>query len=536
MKNFLETVETAIALIRMTPMRALLIGNSLLVSALIILSNLHVLPLRLWDFIFFTLLFFLVALYRSGFIFALLIGVLPLEIINLAPAELGINLRPYQFLAVLLLAALGVRLLMRKISWPLFEIRFPDVIMGLFLLSSCAVIPFLPFLELMPVAVKQVLILLSFGLIYFLGRIFLKKESDIRIALPFFLSSVCIVLLYSLWQSIRFKMGLPDFEVMAGRPNGTLPEADFLGGFLAMILSGMIPFGLSFFFQERVSCLKKTGFALFLFLLFLILILTMARSGWLAAVTGMIIGGMLFYSRYGLFQALRTWDKDILWKGVRGKVFIGLPLAAALSVIIFFQLTSFDVFDRGTSLSSGLQKITISCDTDVAPPERIARIELLPSYGCRHIDLEAIEDERAAGHVVTEIFRDDPNISIRKNIYMESWSLIKAHPATGIGFGNVSHFFGIDGRGAGLNASNVFLEVWLGAGLVGFIAFMVFWFSFPIALMKNIFQAPDRKDSVMAIGLSAAWIAITVFNCFNSGLLIGTMWIFFSILVWAEKK
>ncbi len=533
MHSLIQSVGALFDRVRVTPIRALLCVNVLSVAFLIYLSNVRVLPLRLWDFVFFAVLFFLIALYRSGFVFALLVGMLPLETVNLAPLEFGINIRPYQFLAILLFCSILVRLATRRIKWPLFDVNFLDGLLGAFLLLVFLAIPFLPFPELSTVALKQSIILLSFGLLYLLGRIFLKKASDIRIAVAFFLSSVFIVLCYSLWQSLRFAWHLPSFEVMPGRPNGTLPEADFLGGLLAMILSGMVPFGLAFFFRENGTMIKKALFAIFFFSLSLILVLTVARSGWLAAAVGMIAGGGMFFLKNGIFSAVRTWDVEILRKAIFGKLFIVTPLFLALMTVIVFQLTAFDIFDRGESVASGLQKITVSClSSDTALPEALHSMDELAPNGCRHILLEEIEEENKLGHFVREVSRPDPNISVRKQIYAQSFALISAHPISGIGFGNASHFLGVDGNGRGLNASNVFLSVWLEGGLLAFIAFLIFWFSFPVLLLTRGILVSHQNDSVVVISPFASWVAMTVFNGFNSGLLLGSLWIFFAMLVW----
>ncbi len=534
MKNIFQTIEDFgdEILVRMTPIRVMLFGNVFLVLVLIILSNLQVLPLRLWDFIFFSVLFFLLALYRSGFVFALLVGMLPIETISLAPVEFGINLRPYQFFAVILFLAVLVRLVTKRIKWPLYRWCWQDIVMAVFLLSGFIMIPFLPSSLIHSTVLKQSFILLSFGLLYFLGRVFLKKSSDAGIAVSFFLSSIFVVVCYALWQNIRFTMNLPHFEVMPGRPNGTFPEADFFGGVLAAVVAGMTPFGLAFFFHGRASLARKFSFGFFLFFLFMILILTVARSGWLAAAIGIIVAGSVFFWRNGIVEALRLWNTEVLWRGVRGKLFIGVPILLATLTVSLFGLTNFNLLDRGGSIASGLQKITVSCSSDVMLPEKISGIEALDAYGCRHIDLEEIGTERVNGRFVSETFRDDPNISVRKNLYREAWMLIRDHPITGIGWGNTSHFFGTDGRGAGMNASNVFLEVWLGSGVFGFFAFMIFWFSFLILLMKYIIQYDEKDDTVIAISLIASFVAITVFNSFNSGLLLGSLWIFFSVLVW----
>ena len=517
---------------RVTPMRAMLFGNMLAVFFLILLSNLEVLPFRFWDFVFFSVLFFLIALFRSGFVFALLVGMLPLETVDLAPLEFGIGIRPYQFLAALLAVALVIRLVTKRARWPLFLPARIDSVLFVFLLMPLIAIPFLPFSEFASVGLRQGIILLSFGLLYFLGRVFLKKESDVRIALMFFLSSVFVVSCYAFWQNIRFRAGLPSFEVMSGRPNGTLPEADFFGGLLSMILSGMIPFGLSFFFGETVSIARKAVFVLFLFVFSLLLILSVARSGWLAAVIGMAVGAGTFFLHRGLLRALRRRDGGFFRNALSGKLFVGMPILLAIGAVLLFHLTPFDVFDRGRSVSSGLQKITVSCDrADTDLPGTIASVDELMPLGCRHILLEEIEAEKGSGHFVRETYRPDPNIDMRKNIYVESWKLAKAYPMSGIGFGNLSRFLGIDGNGRGLNASNVFLEVWIGSGIFGFILFIIFWFSFPILLLRRILRVSDDRMALLSISFLASWLALTVFNSFNSGLLLGSLWIFFAASV-----
>jgi hypothetical protein len=57
-----------------------------------------VLPLEPVNFFFFAFVTLLASLYRPGWVFLLLIALLPLEIVNLAPALFGgIEIRPYQF-------------------------------------------------------------------------------------------------------------------------------------------------------------------------------------------------------------------------------------------------------------------------------------------------------------------------------------------------------------------------------------------------------------------------------------------------------
>src|SRR3989344_9503023 len=88
----------------------LVIGNIVAGSALIILSHTNVLPLDPVNFLFFSFVGFLCALYRPGWAFLFLVGMLPYEIVTLAPSSFGVSIRPYQWVLVLVTLALAVRL------------------------------------------------------------------------------------------------------------------------------------------------------------------------------------------------------------------------------------------------------------------------------------------------------------------------------------------------------------------------------------------------------------------------------------------
>ncbi|MDR3559345.1 MAG: hypothetical protein P4L58_03025, partial [Candidatus Pacebacteria bacterium] len=97
------------------PKTYLLIANVLLVFFLILLGNFKVVPLDTGDFVFFALLVFMLAIYRSGWAFLIFVGLIPLENINLAPAELEMTIRPYQFLGTFIIAALLVRFFTKRL-------------------------------------------------------------------------------------------------------------------------------------------------------------------------------------------------------------------------------------------------------------------------------------------------------------------------------------------------------------------------------------------------------------------------------------
>jgi hypothetical protein len=210
---------------------------------------------------------------------------------------------------------------------------------------------------------------------------------------------------------------------------------------------------------------------------------------------------------------------------------ITISFVLALSVVFFFHLTSFHLFDRASSTASGLQEITIACDQNSSIsvlPEKIANTEQLSQWHCRHIMLEEIGSEQAAGKFISTVYRDDPNVAIRKEIYVKVKEQIMNHPVSGIGWGSIASILGTDERGAGLNASNMFLEIWLGSGIIGLLAFVVFWFGTAIMALRKFFQSVGTERFFLLFFLSS-WVGITVFDMFNSGILLGFFFLYLAL-------
>jgi O-antigen ligase len=143
--------------------------------------------------------------------------------------------------------------------------------------------------------------------------------------------------------------------------------------------------------------------------------------------------------------------------------------------------------------------------------------------------LEEIENEQSVGYFITTVYRNDPNISIRHEIYEKTIHEIQNHPVTGIGWGSIASVLGTDERGAGLNASNVFLEIWLGSGLIGLIAFAIVWFGAAIQAGVRLFRNRMPDEEPLLLFVLSAWAGITVFNLFNSGILLGFFFLFLSL-------
>nr|MBP6889465.1 hypothetical protein [Candidatus Moranbacteria bacterium] len=95
-----------------------------------------------------------------------------------------------------------------------------------------------------------------------------------------------------------------------------------------------------------------------------------------------------------------------------------------------------------------------------------------------------------------------------------------------IGWGIVGAHLGVDNQGSMLNASNIFLEFWLGSGLVGVGAFSLLWFLYGFQSGRRTLVG-GGSEVAFHLFFHLVWIGFTVFNLFNSGILLG---IFFAFL------
>ena len=96
----------------------LVLANITLVLLAIIFSNAGMLPFKNFgDVAFFAALALILAIYRPGWSFLLFIGSIALENINLAPTNLGIMLRPYQFMGLITVIAILFRFFSKKLSF-----------------------------------------------------------------------------------------------------------------------------------------------------------------------------------------------------------------------------------------------------------------------------------------------------------------------------------------------------------------------------------------------------------------------------------
>ncbi len=518
-----------------TQNKALLVsGNVLLGIALIILGNTHVLPLDPVNFIFFSFVIFLFALYRPGWAFLFFVGLMPFEIIHVAPVSFGIDVRPYQWVALLLFLAVILRFFAHKLPFDLVRPKWFDWLLLVIPVGALIAIVNAPFLG---SSLKQALVVFSFGLVYAVGRIFWQSWEDVKQSIPFFITSSFVVLSYALWQNIRFLFGKESFQVMTGRPNATFSEADWLGLFVVIVLSILATFVFRMFFSEeqeqkersipeRVLDPKAYFLLIFLIFTFIILIITVARSAWLGTFFALAMFCLSILFSQGVGGTKKLFHKVVSFGSI-----IVVSLMIAFGVVTVFHLTPFHLFDRASSTVSGLQTITLACDQHTSLPMSLGKIENLDQiseWGCEYITLEDIESQRAAGKFITTVQRDDPNISIRQEIYAKVRQKIREFPLLGIGWGSIAAFLGTDERGAGLNASNMFFEIWLGSGFMGLVAFVIFWGGLMVISFWRLPRSSGFERGFILF-LIASWAGISVFNMFNSGILLGFFFLYLAL-------
>ncbi len=477
-------------------------------------------PLSPVNFWFFSGLIFLLGLYRPNWCFLLFVAVVPFEIITITPDSTLLALRPYQWVFLALAAALGTRVLTGRSHFPLFASSRLDFWLAL-IPAGALVSGVIGGGQ----GVRLGIIVASFYALYLLGRVFLKTVGDIRIALATLFASGFVTALYGIVQNAAFERGIILEAVMPGRPNALFAEPDWLGFFLVLLLVialARLAATLRNSTDDLASNLGRISFAAFILLPIVIaLILTVSRSAWLAA-----------------FAGVATWASAAVF--VRGKealrpVLQSIQLAVivfvvALVIVIDIPLSRFDLFNRAESTATGLQEITVACSTLTNLPDTVQSVDELAAFDCRHINLEDRAALQGEGYSIQTVRRPDPNVAIRSEIYSRTWKEVRAHPVFGIGWGNVGPILGTDERGAAYNASNVWLEIALGAGIIGLVGlFGAIAYVAARALVPAI-RYRERSGGMSAVPLILAFLVIfLVFNLFNAGLLIGVVWIAFAV-------
>lgn len=477
----------------------------------------NVFPLSPVNFWFFSLLLLLLGLYRPNWCFLLLVVVLPFEIVAVSPDSLALSLRPYQWIFLTLAFALGVRILSGRSRLPLLTWSHLDYFLAL-----------IPIGALISGAIgggqglRLSIIVVSFYALYLLGRVFLKTVGDVRIAVATLFASGLVTVLYGIIQNVAFERGVILQAVMPGRPNALFAEPDWLGFFTALLLIIALA-RLAAVIRHSADDLSRNWIRILLTALLLLpivttLILTVSRSAWLAAAAGVFVWASVTILLQGR-ESIR-----LVLQSIQTLLIVSV---IALVIVIDIPLTRFDLFQRAESTATGLQEITIACDSPRELPETIEAIDELAALGCRHINLEEQTALHSAGFFIGTVRRPDPNVAIRSEIYARTWAEIKTHPVFGIGWGNIGPILGTDENGSAYNASNVWLEIILGAGVLGFVGLFGALGSIIYRGFAPVLAKSERLgEEGIAVPIVMAFLAIFfVFNLFNAGLLIGLVWL-----------
>ncbi|NCU41250.1 MAG: hypothetical protein EOM19_00830 [Candidatus Moranbacteria bacterium] len=475
-------------------------------------------PLLVLVFLFFA--FLVMAILSPRSVFVLMIASASFEIINLLPQEWGFSLRPYQFLAGIIFLGLCIRngySFARQMHWNFSHIHFIDIgiiliVFGGFLSSF--------FSDFFVESIRLSIILLSFAFLYVLVRVFLKSTKDIVLVMPYMIASFVSTALYALIQNASFLHGMAwHKEIMPGRPNAFFSEPDWLGFYTALFLFVL---WFLFFSTEKKKHGQRDRIVILIPLWiassfgFMTLIITVSRSAWLGLFFGL--------------SFLVVWS---IWKQKKqsiGKIiFLILSFFVAILYVLILPLTTFELGNRAQSSISGLQEITISCISKVDLPTQIDSKEELIAYNCRHINLEEIEGEKASDRYITKIFRKDPNAEIRKDIWKKTKELIEKNFFFGIGWGGMSSAFGEGSRGEYFNASNLFLGIWLGSGIGGFIGLVMIFIYLGYFSIRSLFSK-DRDTSKIGIGVLGTLVVVFVFNMFNSSEFLAVIWVWLGVV------
>ena len=403
-------------------------------------------------------------------------------------------------------------------------------------------------------AMKQTVVLLSFVFLYFLTRYFVRSAQDVREFLPYLIGSFFVVAISGIAQNILFSANLPHQAVMPGRPNATFSEADWFGLYagLGVLVGGALVFFVRFIAirssKEEMPTKKTKALGVLAYELLIVslvaLIVSVARSAWLATLAGLVVFQLGVVWRFG-------WRAALGW-GLR----VGASLFLAVGLVWGLNLTTFELGNRAQSITTGLQEVTIACPEQMNK-DSVESLETLTEArqaGCFMINLEEIESYSQEGLSVGKVFREDPNIETRKRVWEASITEIRQHPLFGIGWGNIGAILGTDGRGATLSSSNIFLEFWLGSGFPGFVGiivifvalifrhFRVAWYEYRKYNTENIGgrrQVTRDKQQENGSNIKCHWsttllyslvflailITIFVFNLFNSAHFLAITWV-----------
>ncbi|MFW5885202.1 MAG: O-antigen ligase family protein [Patescibacteria group bacterium] len=520
----------------------------LLNAGLIFANSAGFFPMGLAAFAGAFLFFLVISLKKPAWVFWIFIILIPLERVIISSQEIPFSLRPFQFVGIALIFALIIKFFFRvaffrKISFSQKVAGFQktiskiktlsdkqDYLVFIFIAIAAFSISNAPNRE---VSLKQFLVLLSFGALYVLSRYFFQQKNKLQEALWFFVATSLPVLIFGLYQAVAPHFNWPDFQIFSGRVNSTFAEPDWFGVYLVFLAAIIYWLKLQLFKTNNETMvasweLRKAGqwaANIYLSFVFLVLLLTVARSAWAGFAGITVIYFFLLWRQGRIYFQKRLYPKKFFREGLS----LSILYAVSMALILVFNLSQFHFLNRAGSSLSGMEKITISCNQGSSVPDKINKIDELNQYECEHIKLEEISEEKEKGKLVREVFRPDPNVEIRKEIYAKTWQSIKKHPLIGQGLGSSSEILGEDDHGHGYNASNIFLEVWISTGLAGLAVFCGL-FLWPAFTALRLLMRNSKLNYGLNIFIILSTAAFLVPNLFNAGVFLGVFWVWLAII------
>lgn len=373
---------------------------------------------------------------------------------------------------------------------------------------------------------KIAVVFLFCVLLYGVSRVSIRSLSDIRGWMPYIVGPVFFSSVFVIVQSFLFEKGWLANHVMDARPHGTFPEADWLGGFLALGVACLVAalFGLRRGgIIERNVLLGRFLVVECLLFAFIALVLTVSRSAWVAGAAAVAIFALSLIFCFGPRRAASQLGSSFNYLGL-----LAALLFFATGIISVLGLSRFDFGNRLGSAVTGEQKITIACRDAAQIPSSIGSVDDLAARGCLHIGLEERELYVEKGYVIGSTVRPDPNTGIRMRIWSQAVSLIGDNPLTGIGWNAAGKELGTDGRGTPLNASNLWLEFALTSGLATAVLVTIL-FGYIVWRSAAVILVAPSSDIPWAVLMTFG--AVFVFNMFNAGTLLGYLWVWLGAVV-----
>lgn len=444
-------------------------------------------------------------------LFFLLIFLIPFELYKVELLRGIISLRPYQIVTAVLLVLIGYYSVKGKIKIDELRAPFRSSITKLFaVFFLVSIISIANALDVKN-SIQETLVLLSFLAIYWLVLFFVRSKNDMYGMAHTLLVSSFLVSIFALVQVIAYKFGLELIEVMPGRPNSFFPEPDWLGFFMVFALALFIsvhgtrqPFLDETMFHAMPSMVRTFHspyvHVLFQVLLYIVIILTIARASWLAAI------GVT-----GLYLLLMFLNKENHFRSafLEGGKMIGMVLIS-LGIIYALSLTPFSLKNRFLSIVTGQEVHAVVTD-----PETGKEIS---------IDKKRIEDYKKKGVEVKTRRVEDVNILRRTESFTDNFDIVLKHPFLGIGFGGIENAFG-----EGVNANNIFMEIWIATGTLGLIVFMTVFYCIVREWCVLYFKNRSESRNVYLLFVILGLVAIVIPNIFNSGIFLGFFWVYLGL-------